>query len=374
MMPSSVMSSVSLCIAGGGTGGHVMPALTLADAAREAWPGLNVDFIGAERGLEARMLPEHGEDVMLLAMHSIQGAGLLQKLRVLGWELPRAIMAIRKHWKHNRPALVIGVGGYASVAGILAAIISRIPVLLYEQNAIPGLVNRRLVRFSKAIMLGFAGAAHWLPAEKCRITGNIVRKSIEQVGWQAHTPPHLLVLGGSQGASFLNKTVPHACRILKEQGHEFQVTHIAGSYENAVGQVRADYEQAGIKARVMEFCDTMPDFYASGDLMIARSGAMTVGEAQACGMPGIFIPLPHAADHHQFYNAKASSDNGGAIIIEQDSCTAANLADHLSELLFAPSRLSLMSQAAKSAAPFSAKKLQLQAVQSCLPQLAEAVA
>ena len=136
-----------LCIAGGGTGGHVMPALALADAARSKWPDLKVQFIGAERGLEARLLPERGESVLLLAMHGIKGAGLLQKIRVLGLELPKAVLSIRRSWKGARPDLLVGVGGYASVSGVLAALTASVPVVLYEQNAMPGLVNRRLARF-----------------------------------------------------------------------------------------------------------------------------------------------------------------------------------------------------------------------------------
>ncbi|MDX8403065.1 MAG: undecaprenyldiphospho-muramoylpentapeptide beta-N-acetylglucosaminyltransferase [Mariprofundaceae bacterium] len=363
-------TAVNLCIAGGGTGGHVMPALALADAARAAWPELKVTFIGAERGLEARLLPERGEDVLLLTMHSVQGAGLGQKLRVLFWELPKAIQKVRKQWKCNRPHLVVGVGGYASVTGVLAALTSSIPVILYEQNAVPGLVNRKLARFCKAIMLGFADAARWLPAEKTIITGNIVRENIAKVNWQPRTPPRLLVLGGSQGAAFLNETVPAACRQLKEQGRVFQVTHIAGKNESVIQQA---YKGADIEADVLGFCSEMPDFYASGDLMIARSGAITVGEAAVCGMPTIFVPLPHAADHHQFYNAKAIADQGAAIIIEQQDCSATGLAEQIEKLLFNTSRLTEMSQAAKAAAPANAKEMQLDALQDFLP-LSEVVA
>lgn len=355
----------NLCIAGGGTGGHVMPALALADAAREAWPELKVTFIGAERGLEARLLPERGEDVLLLAMHSVQGAGIGQKFRVLFWELPKAVYKIRKQWKNNRPHLVVGVGGYASVTGVLAALTSSIPVILYEQNAVPGLVNRKLARFCKAIMLGFADAARWLPAEKSIITGNIVRESIARVNWQSHTPPRLLVLGGSQGATFLNETVPAACRQLKEQGRAFQVTHIAGKNESAILHA---YKDAGINADVLGFCSDMPDFYASGDLMIARSGAMTVGEAAICGMPTIFVPLPHAADHHQLYNAKTIADRGAAVILEQQNCSVTELAKQIEKLLFDASRLTEMSQAAKTSAPANAKEKQLDALQGFLLQ------
>lgn len=354
-----MIAASHLCIAGGGTGGHVMPALAMADAVRQAWPEVKVSFIGAERGLEARLLPERGEEALLLTMHAVQGASIAQKLRVFFWELPKAVVKVRSHWKGNPPNLVVGVGGYASVTGVLAALVSRIPVILYEQNAVPGLVNRKLARFCKAIMLGFGEAARWLPQSKSIVTGNMVRESIATVSWQAHTPPRLLVLGGSQGAAFLNETVPDACRLLKEQGQVFTVTHIAGKDEATNQKVADIYKSAGIEAAVLGFCNEMPGFYASGDLMLARSGAMTVGEASTCGMPAIYVPLPHAADHHQFYNAKASSDKHAAMIIEQDRCSATDLADQLASLLFDKDRLTQMSANAKACAPTDAREKQL---------------
>ena len=348
-----------LCIAGGGTGGHVMPALALADGARRRWPGLKVDFIGAERGLEARLLPRRGEDVLLLSMHSVQGAGIVQKIRVFLWDLPLAVLKIRRSWKNGRPNLLIGVGGYASVTGVVAALTCGVPVILYEQNAVPGMVNRKLARFCKTIMLGFSEAARWLPQEKGVVTGNVVRESIAAIRWQAHTPPRLLVLGGSQGASFLNETVPAACREMKERGRNFAVTHVAGNREGAVDRVQRAYAEAGIEAAVIDFCDDMEQFFASGDLMIARSGAMTVGEAAACGMPAIFVPLPNAADHHQFYNARAIADKGGALIAEQSSCSAQSLTKQIGRLLFDSVKLTEMSRAAREAASDDAEEKQL---------------
>jgi len=355
-----------LCIAGGGTGGHVMPAIALADAARTEWAGLKVSFIGAERGLEAKLLPERGEEALLLTMHSVQGAGVTQKLRVLLWEMPKAVLKVRRHWKTDRPGLVVGVGGYASVTGVLAALTRGIPVILYEQNAVPGLVNRKLARFCKKIMLGFGEAARWLPADKTVVTGNIIRDSIAAIRWQAHTPPRLLVLGGSQGASFLNQTVPAACRELKGRGRTFAVTHVAGNNLEVIEKVRAAYNEAGIEAEVIGFCNDMPAYYASGDLLIARSGAMSVGEAAMAGIPAIFVPLPHAADHHQFYNARAVADKGGAVIVEQQGCSPDTMAKQIGRLLFDAGKLADMSSAAREVAPENARTLQLDALRPWL--------
>jgi UDP-N-acetylglucosamine--N-acetylmuramyl-(pentapeptide) pyrophosphoryl-undecaprenol N-acetylglucosamine transferase len=355
-----------LCIAGGGTGGHVMPALALADATRRRWSALQVQFIGAERGLEAKMLPERGEQVLLLPIHSVQGAGLAQRLRVLLWELPAAVRQVRRHWRHARPQLVVGVGGYASVTGVMAALISRIPVVLYEQNAVPGLVNRTLARLSRKIMLGFADAAEHLPANKVMVTGNIVAAPLHSVHWQAHTPPRLLVMGGSQGAEFFNHLVPEACGVLAGQGLSFHVTHAAGNAPGRIDEVRRRYAEANVDAEVMGFCEDMPGFYAGGDIMIARAGAMSVSEAAICGMPTIFVPLPHAADNHQLFNAKALADHGAALIADQGNTTAQTLADMLAPLLRDPEHLRAMSQAARVQAPEDAEARQLAVLQPFL--------
>ncbi|MDQ6968107.1 MAG: undecaprenyldiphospho-muramoylpentapeptide beta-N-acetylglucosaminyltransferase [Mariprofundaceae bacterium] len=348
-----------LCIAGGGTGGHVMPALALADAARERWGELHVSFIGAERGLEAKLLPERGEDVLLLKMHAVQGVGIIRKLRVLLWEIPHAVYSICQHWKKQRPALLVGVGGYASATGVIAAIISRIPIVLYEQNAVPGLVNRTLAHFSKRIMLGFSEAKNHLKSKKTVHTGNIVRTDIASIQWQQHTPPCLLVLGGSQGARFLNQTIPQACALLHEQGKVFTVIHVCGGDEKQRSEIANAYQQAGIAAEVMTFCSNMPDFYGRGDLMIARAGAMTVAEASIIGLPCIFIPLPHAADQHQTFNARSLSDQGAAILAEQSQQDANSLAKLLAHHLFDTTQLQKLHQACYQLGVQDAKQRQL---------------
>ena len=351
-----------LCIAGGGTGGHVMPALALADAARRRWPDLQVRFIGAARGLEAKLLPERGESVLLLTMHAVKGTGLLQKLSVFFWELPKAVFTIRRSWRREqRPALLVGVGGYASAAGVLAAVLSHIPIVLNEQNAMPGLVNRKLSRYCSCVMLGFAGAAKHLGKDTpVAVTGNLVRREIAEVTWQRHNPPRLLVLGGSQGAWKLNETVPEACALLASEGRTVSVTHVAGRDETMQQEVRAAYEKAGVEAKVLAYCDDMAGFYASGDLMIARSGAMTVSEAAASGMPSLFVPLPHAADDHQRHNAEALAEAGGARVLNQREMTAANLAKEIDSCLFDGEQLEAMSRAAKSAAQPDTEEKQLQ--------------
>ncbi|MDX8384726.1 MAG: UDP-N-acetylglucosamine--N-acetylmuramyl-(pentapeptide) pyrophosphoryl-undecaprenol N-acetylglucosamine transferase, partial [Ghiorsea sp.] len=320
-----------------------------------------VSFIGAERGLEAKLLPERGEKALLLTMHSVQGAGLLQRLRVLLWELPLAVLVILKQWRANRPQVVVGVGGYASVAGVIAALVARIPVVLYEQNAMPGMVNRLLYRFCKKMMLGFASAQQHLPkhAEKAVLTGNVIRQAIQDVSWQAPARPCLLVVGGSQGAMFLNETVPLACVDLAEQGLSFTVIHLVGAGDGRVKSVSDVYQQAGIAAEVQAFSNDMPALFQRASLLMARAGAMTVGEAAAVGMPAFFVPLPSAADQHQYHNALALAEVGAAEIINQQDCDAQSLAEKLKNSLFDAKKLQAMSILARKACVQDAQARQI---------------
>ncbi|MDQ6963906.1 MAG: UDP-N-acetylglucosamine--N-acetylmuramyl-(pentapeptide) pyrophosphoryl-undecaprenol N-acetylglucosamine transferase, partial [Mariprofundales bacterium] len=308
-----------VCIAGGGTGGHLMPALALADALRARWPDLSVQFVGAKRGLEANLLPQRGEQVLLLAMHAVSGASWWQRLRVVLLELPKAVYAILHHWHREPPLVVVGVGGYASAMGVVAALCARVPVLLYEQNAIPGMVNRQLARFCRTVLLGMGDAAAHLPHATTLVCGNPVRREVAAVEWQPHTPPGLLVMGGSQGARFLNTTMPQVAAGLQRQGVRFTVRHQCGS--GCEAEVRAAYCDAGVDAVVEPFCQSMEQFYGGGDLLIARSGAMTVAECQVIGMPALFIPLPIAADDHQYHNAMALQRVGAAEVLRQESAT-----------------------------------------------------
>ncbi|MDX8411363.1 MAG: undecaprenyldiphospho-muramoylpentapeptide beta-N-acetylglucosaminyltransferase [Mariprofundaceae bacterium] len=352
-------AAVRLCIAGGGTGGHVMPALALAEAVRRRWPAVDVSFVGAERGLEARLLPERGERVLLLPMHAFQGQGWWSRIKVLAWELPRAVLRLRRAWRGRRPQLVVGVGGYASVAGVLAAAVSRVPVVLYEQNAMPGMVNRWLASLARVVMLGFAEAAGRLPQAKCRHTGNIVAEAMHKVSWQRHERPCLLVFGGSQGAAFLNDILPEACRLLAEQGVGLRVRHIAGERGDAVDELNRRYQDAGVDAEVADFCHDMPGFYATGDVLIARSGAMTVSEVAVVGMPAVFLPFPWAADDHQHRNADVLAMHGAAVILDQNDATACRLAELLAALLADTERLTAMSTRARQAMPRDARERQL---------------
>jgi len=252
----------------------------------------------------------------------------------------------------------------------VAALISRIPVILYEQNAMPGLVNRALSRFASTMMLGFAAANKHLSQRIERmVTGNIVRETIAKTRWQTHSPARLLVLGGSQGARVLNQTVPQACQLLAREGREFTVSHIVGADRATLDTVRAMYVEADITAEVLPFCDDMASFYGSGTLMVARAGAMTVSESACCGLPTLFVPLPHAADDHQRHNANTLAEAGAAMVLDQQSLNPESLAGHIERVLFDQNALNAMSQAAVAKAPYDARQKQLQVLADYLPGL-----
>lgn len=337
-----------------------MPALALADHARARWPKLKVQFIGVERGLEATLLPARGEQPVLLRMHGIKGMGLAHKLRVLLWELPLAVARILRIWRTRRPDVVVGVGGYASASGVCAALLGRIPVVLYEQNAMPGLLNRVLGRMANRVMLGLPGGERHFPSGRTVLTGNIVRTELQDIRYQAHEPPCLLVMGGSQGARFFNDRLPDVCRILAARGLLFSVRHLCGGDAAQLEQVRARYRASGIEADVQCFARDMADFYRAGDVLLARAGAMTVAEASMCGLPSVFIPLPIAANDHQTHNARMMVAAGAALMCAQRDASAERLADVLQPLLADARMRQRMSLNAARIAPRQAVKRQLE--------------
>jgi len=349
-------------IAGGGTGGHLMPAIAIADALRRLRPGLAVQFVGAQRGLEAKLLPARGERVELLPALPWMGASWAMRLRALGWALPWAVARLVRAWRISRPRFVLGVGGYASVAAIVAAWLLRIPCAVYEQNARAGRANRRLAGLVAQVFVGFEEAAQGFPKDKVVFVGHPVRQEIRAVRWQTHTPPVLLVMGGSQGARWLNETLPEACAQIARRGRRFCVRHICGRHGDPEA-IAARYRQAGIAAEVLPFCEEMAGFYAAGDLLVARAGAMTVAEAACVGMPAVFVPLPHAADDHQQANAEVLARAGAAVIARQQQHDATSLAALIEGLLFDPARLEAMSEQALAQ---SAPKADAQIAQAVL--------
>lgn len=294
-------------IMAGGTGGHIFPGLAVADELRaRATP---VIWLGGIGGLEARLVPQHGLPLETLPIAGVRGKGVIAKL-FAPLRLARAVAAARAVLKHHAPHSVLSMGGYAAAPGGIAAWLARVPLIVHEQNRIPGVTNRLLARFARRILTGFADVfarGEWV--------GNPVRAAIAAIAAPAERYAgregalHLLVLGGSQGAQSLNAAVPDVLRRIGAR-RSFIVRHQSGARHDEA--TRAAYRAAGVEAEVAPFIDDMAAAYAWADLVVCRAGALTLAELAAAGVPAILVPYPHAVDDHQTKNAEAMVAAGGA--------------------------------------------------------------
>jgi len=328
-------------IMAGGTGGHVFPALAVADDLRAR--GWRVVWLGARTGMEATLVPQHGHETAWIRFSGLRGKGWLARvllpanLLVAFWQSLRAIRA-------HRPAVVLGMGGYiAFPGGMMAALLGR-PLVIHEQNSIAGLANRVLAGVADRILTAFPGA---LP--RAQLVGNPVRGDIARVAPPAQRfagrsgPLRLLVVGGSLGAVALNDLVPQALALLPADSRP-AVTHQSGAKH--LDRLRASYATAGVDASVVAFIDDMAQAYAAADLVIARAGATTVAELAAAGVAAILVPFPFAVDDHQTTNARYLADAGAAILVQQRDLRPAGLAETLRGL--ARERLLAMAEKART--------------------------
>lgn len=335
----------TLMIMAGGTGGHIFPALSVADHVRAA--GWNVVWLGSRAGMEARLVPARGYAMAWIRFSGVRRSGLVPmallplNLLIAFWQSAHALFV-------HRPDVVLGMGGYVAFpGGMMASLLNR-PLVIHEQNSVPGLTNRVLGHLADKVLAGFPGA--FGSKSKAEWTGNPVRADIaaieppEQRFVQRNGPLRLLVLGGSQGAKALNDLVPQALALVRD-GALPEVIHQAGAAH--VETVRANYANVGISATVTAFIDDMAATYAAADLMICRAGASTIAELAAAGVPAVLVPFPHAVDDHQTRNARFLSERGGAVLIPQRELTAQGLADLLGSLT--RDKLLAMAQAARSA-------------------------
>ncbi len=346
--------SKTILIMAGGTGGHIFPALAVADELRaQGWNGV---WMGSPGSMEAELVPKHGYPMVWVEFSGVRGKGLLRKL-ALPFSLSLALWQSLEAMLRVRPDVVLGMGGYITVPGGIMAALLRRPVVIHEQNAVAGLSNRFLARLAKRVMSGFPDV---LPkAEWC---GNPVRASIAalpdpQQRYGARSGAlNVLVVGGSLGAKAINDCVPQALALLAEDVRP-DVLHQSGKrhYDATV----AAYERAGVKpAAVLPFVDDMAFYYAQADLVVCRAGALTVSELAAAGVASILIPFPHAVDDHQTVNARFLSERGGAVLLPQSELTPQRLADLLRETT--RERALTMAQTARGAAqPDAAKRVAL---------------
>jgi UDP-N-acetylglucosamine--N-acetylmuramyl-(pentapeptide) pyrophosphoryl-undecaprenol N-acetylglucosamine transferase len=339
---------MKVIIAGGGTGGHLFPAVALSEELRRADPVGQVLHVGTSNGLEAKWLPASGLRYELFPVRGMRGKDPLTRLRALG-EFFTAIRRARSLLASFGANLVVSAGGYASAPMAVAAILARVPLILMEQNTRPGLANRMLWRFARKVCVGFAEAASAFDDSRVAVTGNPVRlRFVPGPLRRVASPIQILVLGGSTGAHRLNLGVLKALKILEKAVIKLSVVHQTG--EADVGLVSDGYRGLGCAARVVPFIDDMASALDRADLVVARAGAMTVSELALAGRPAIFVPYPFHRDRQQELNARVIERGGGAIIMNDDDRLGENLAATLQDLAGDPARLIEMGRKAHEAA------------------------
>src|ERR1700682_1001476 len=299
-----------ILIAGGGTGGHVIPALAIARELKASY-GAEILFVGTARGIENRLVPQAGFQLELIKVGALKNVSVTTRLRTL-LGLPLAILQASKIVRAFRPQVVVGVGGYASGPAMAAAILGHIPTLAFESNYVPGFANRVVGRWVSAAAVHFKETARYF--HNARVAGVPVRPEFISIAPRpTNARPTLLVFGGSQGAHAINQAVTAAIAEVQRRVPDLHVIHQTG--ERDYNDVQAAYTRAGTSAEVSAFIDNMPQAFAQADLLVCRAGASTVAEITAAGKPATFIPFPRAADDHQRRNAEAVAASGAAIVI-----------------------------------------------------------
>ena len=341
---------------GGGTGGHLFPALAVADELKRQRPAASISFVGARRGLERRLVPQAGYPLRLLRLSGFKGSGPLGKMAAAaaaGWALIRCLV-----WMlGSRPDLVLGVGGFASGPAVLAARMLNVSTMVLEQNHFPGATNRWLAPRVDAVCLPSEAARRRMGGRGI-VTGNPVRPEFLQAGEAPGGEAlMLLVFGGSRGARSINRAMTDALPELVRLEPAPFIVHQAGSEDEA--SVRAayrDYPEG--RAEVLAFLDDMPARLAAADLVVCRAGAMTLAELAAVGRAAILIPYPHAADDHQRHNAEAVRECGAATVLLDEELDGNRLAACIAELAADPERRQRMGRAARQlAVPDSAARI-----------------
>ena len=345
----------TLMIAGGGTGGHIYPAIAIAREflARDA--SRKVVFVGTERGLEKTIVPKAGFPLEFIDVGGLKGKGGLDLVKNV-FRLPLGFIQAWKVISKHQPDFVLGVGGYSSGPVLTAAGMRRIPTIIHEANAFPGLANRVLARFVTAVAVAFDEA---LPRMKRRdgvVTGNPIREEFFDVKTRG-TRGRLLIFGGSQGSKILNEAMSGALLFLARLKDSIEIVHQTGP--NNLESVQQAYRQSAFaNARVVPYLDPMVDEIAAAELVISRSGAMTVGELSATGRAAILVPFAAATNNHQELNARVVERAGGAVVITEKELSPERLAGAISEILAAPDKVARMGEASKKlATPDATKKI-----------------
>jgi UDP-N-acetylglucosamine--N-acetylmuramyl-(pentapeptide) pyrophosphoryl-undecaprenol N-acetylglucosamine transferase len=345
------MGVKTLMIAGGGTGGHIYPAIAIAREwlARDA-ANRRVVFVGTERGLEKTIVPKAGFPLEFIDVGGLKGKGGADLIRNV-LRLPRGFFQASAVVKKHNPNLVLGVGGYSSGPVITAARLRGIPTLIHESNAFPGLANRTVARFVTGVAVAFVEAGVRMKRKDAVVTGNPIRAEFFNAATQ-QSSNRLLIFGGSQGSRILNNTMSEALVFLEAP---LEIVHQTGPSD--LQKVQEAYRNSRFEgACVVPYLDPMAAEIAAAELVISRAGAMTIGELAASGRPAILVPFAAATNNHQEINARAVEKAGGAVVITEKELTPEKLARTITELMTNRERLAQMGASAKSLATPDATK------------------
>lgn len=334
-------------IAAGGTGGHIYPGIAVAKEVMRRHPDAEVRFVGTARGLETRLVPQAGFELMLIESAGLKNVSLMARVRGL-WLLPKSFLAARRLIREFKPDVVIGAGGYVSGPVLLMAALMKVPTLVMESNALPGFTNRVLARFIDKAAVSFEAALSYFRG-KGVVTGNPVRREFFEIPAREHdaTQIEVLIFGGSQGARAINEAMVAALPHLEAERGRLRITHQTG--ESDLEKVRQGYADAGWgeEADVRAYIDDMVASFARTDLIICRAGATTSAELVAAARAAIMIPFPLAADDHQRKNAEALQAAGAARMILQQELTGERLAAEIKRLVNAPDEITRMEEASR---------------------------
>jgi UDP-N-acetylglucosamine--N-acetylmuramyl-(pentapeptide) pyrophosphoryl-undecaprenol N-acetylglucosamine transferase len=330
-------------MAGGGTGGHVIPALAVAQELRRR--GHEPVFFGTKQGHEARLAPAAGFPIEWIEIGGLNRVGLVQKIRSL-LLLPVGVFRVWSWLKRHRPGAVFSMGGYVAGPVVLAAIVRRLPVVAMEPNAVPGMTNRKAARWTVRALVNFEETAAYFPAGRVEVTGVPVRQEFFGIGARPAADRFtVLVTGGSQGSRTLNHAGRDSWRMFSAAGAPVRIVHQAGR-GNAAALTEA-FREFRMDGEVVEFIADMPSAFAQADLIVCRAGASTVSELAAAGRPSILVPFPFAADNHQQRNAEAMVRAGAATLVLDGEMTGQRLFDEVMALMADRMRLSAMGENAR---------------------------
>jgi UDP-N-acetylglucosamine--N-acetylmuramyl-(pentapeptide) pyrophosphoryl-undecaprenol N-acetylglucosamine transferase len=338
---------MTIIIAAGGTGGHLYPAIALAREFLRRDPTIHVLFVGTIRGLESKVLAHEGFELALISAKPVMGRGLAGLIKGL-CAMPVSLWQCRKILRKRGAGLVIGVGGYTSPMMVIAAALTGVPRVILEPNAHPGLANKAVGPFAQRVFLAFSSASNSFHARKVRVVGTPIRKEFltqasASSAWKPAGRHHVLIFGGSQGATAINSAAIEGLPAFLRQRPGITVMHQTG--ESDCARVKEAYDRSGVSVDVVPFVYDMPAAIQAADVVVARAGAMTVAELTACGKPAILIPLPTAIYDHQAKNAKVMEDAGAAVVIRQAELSGGRLAQVLTGMLDDPEKIRAMGAA-----------------------------